>query len=297
YGHRAAVPATATLIVGDIGDPKIINQALEKKKIEAVIHFAGYISVEESVREPHKYFRNNVLSPIRLLEAMGKHGVSRIIFSSTAAVYGNPQKVPIPEDHPQEPLNPYGLSKWCFENLLKVYDCQKGLKSISLRYFNAAGASLDGSHGEDHQPETHIIPLALKTALGEQREFSLFGTDYPTRDGSCIRDYIHVEDLCRAHLAALDALMNGHPSSVYNVGTGSGVTNKEVLAQVKKETGVDFPVKVKPRRPGDAAELVADPTKLSQEFGWRPEHSDIATIIQTAWNWYKNHPQGYADRR
>lgn len=293
FGHKEAVPSQAKLIIGNIGDPGILDTCFKEKKIDAVIHFAGYLLVEESVREPVKYFRNNVEAPLTLLEAMVKNGVRRIIFSSTAAVYGNPIVVPINEDHAKNPESPYGLSKWCFEEMLRVFDRSEGIRSISLRYFNAAGAALDGSHGEAHATETHIIPLAIRSALGAQKEFSLFGSDYPTRDGSCERDYIHVEDLCQAHIVALDALMNGHATDVYNVATGNGSTNKELVSLVKKTTGVDFPVKVVGHRAGDPGILVADPTKLKKEFGWTPKYSDIKTIVESAWKWHKRHPNGY----
>ncbi len=294
YGHQQALPHQAVLIKGNIDDTALLTRVFAQQQITAVIHFAGYISVEESVRDPRRYFQNNLLASISLLETMAQFEVKKIIFSSTAAVYGNPRQVPIPEEHPKDPLNPYGLSKWCFEKLLGVYERQKGIRSISLRYFNASGAALAGDHGEAHEPETHIIPLAISAALGVQKEFHLFGADYPTRDGSCIRDYIHIEDLCQAHLLALEALDSGHRSDVYNVGTGQGVSNKEVIATVKKAAGKDFPVIVKPRRPGDASELVADPAKLKKELGWSPKHSEINEIVATAWKWHSRHPHGYA---
>ncbi len=293
YGHKQAVPSKAKLVVGNTADKQLIDSIFSTSTVDAVIHFAGYLLVEESVRDPKKYFQNNVISPIALLQSMVAHNVNAIIFSSTAAVYGNPQKVPIPEDHAKNPESPYGLSKWCFEELLKVFDRSFNVRSISLRYFNAAGASLDGAHGEAHNPETHIIPLAIKTALGKQKEFMLYGTTYPTSDGTCVRDYIHVEDLCDAHLLALDALMHGHPSDVYNVATGTGVTNRQVVAQVKRITGVDFLVKEAGPRAGDPHTLIADPTRLKKEFGWKPQYSDITTIIETAWKWHKENPEGY----
>lgn len=292
FGYKEAIPDQATLIQGNVGDSSAVDKALSTYGVEAVIHFAGYISVEESVRNPKKYFHNNLVAPIGLLEAMEAHRVDKLIFSSTAAVYGEPETIPIPEDHPKNPTNPYGLSKWCFEHYLAIADRHKKIRSISLRYFNAAGASLDGMHGEAHNPEIHIIPLGLAAAM-EQKEFYLYGEDYPTKDGSCVRDYIHIEDLCQAHMLALDALENGHKTAIYNVGTGTGITNKEVIAQIKKETGVDFSVVVKARRAGDPAQLVADPTRLKKEFGWSPQHSDIATIVSTAWKWHRQHPGGY----
>lgn len=295
YGHKEAVPKEAKLVVGNVGDPKALNACFDRP-VDAVIHFAGYLLVEESVREPIKYFRNNVLSPMMLLEAMVAAGTKRIIFSSSAAVYGNPTTVPTPEMHPKNPESPYGLSKWCFEELLRVFDKSEGIRSISLRYFNAAGAVLDGAHGEAHWQETHIIPLAIKTALGKQKEFLLYGTDYPTRDGSCERDFIHIEDLCETHVMALDALTSGHKTDAYNVATGKGSTNKELIRGVKKTTGVDFSVKEVGRRAGDPGILVADPTKLKKEFGWKPKYSNLSTIVESAWKWHKSHPKGYADR-
>jgi len=296
YGHKQAIPEAVPFIVGNVKDKETLDQIFSKRNIEAFIHFAGYLMVEESVREPIKYMKNNVIYPVTLLNVMRDFKVDKIIFSSSAAVYGNPKKVPIPEDHPKNPTSPYGLSKWCFEELLRVFNHDTGIRSISLRYFNACGGALDGSHGEDHHPETHIIPVAIRTALGKQKEFFLFGTDYPTRDGSCLRDYIHIEDLAEAHLPGLDALTNGHQTDVYNVATGKGTTNKEVVAEVKKATGIDFMVKETGPRAGDPHSLVADPTKYKKEFGWKPKYSDISTVVSSAWKWHKNHPNGYADR-
>lgn len=295
YGHEQAIPKEAKLIVGSTADKNTLEQCFAKS-IDVVIHFAAYLSVEESVRDPVKYFHNNVIFPIELLDAMTRAGVKRFIFSSSAAVYGNPITVPISESHPKNPESPYGLTKWCFEELLRVFDRSRGIRSVSLRYFNAAGASLDGAHGESHSKETHIIPVAIGVAQGKYTEFSLYGTDYETRDGSCERDYIHVEDLCEAHIVAFDALMNGHVTDAYNVATGNGSTNKELVAQVKKTTGVDFPVKEAGRRPGDPGILVADPTKIKNEFGWNPKHSDLKTIVESAWKWHKTHPNGYENR-
>lgn len=296
YGHKEAIPKSVPLIVGNIKDKDTLDPVFAKYNIAAVIHFAGYIMVEESVREPIKYMKNNIIAPMTLLALMQEYGVDKIIFSSSAAVYGNPTTIPIPESHAKNPTSPYGLSKWCFEELLRVTDYQHHIRSISLRYFNACGASLDGENGEDHNPETHIIPLAIRTALGGQKEFQLYGTDYPTRDGSCLRDYIHVEDLAEAHLLALDALTHGHQTDVYNLATGEGTTNKEVISAVKKVTGIDFSVRETGRRVGDPHSLVADPTKFKKEFGWKPKYSDIETIVSSAWRWHKNHPNGYADR-
>ena len=296
YGHKKAIPASVPLIVGNIKDKEVLAPVFSKYKIDAVIHFAGYLMVEESVREPIKYMRNNVIAPVTLLGVMRDHKVDKIIFSSSAAVYGNPEKVPISEDHPKNPTSPYGLSKWCFEELLRVFNKDTGVRSISLRYFNACGAALDGLNGEDHIPETHIIPVAIRTALGKQKEFKLYGTDYPTPDGTCLRDYIHIEDLAEAHLIALNALLNGHQTDVYNLATGEGTTNKTMVSVVKKETEIDFPVRETDRRAGDPHSLVADPSKFRKEFSWKPKYSDIGTIVASAWKWHKNHPNGYEDR-
>lgn len=296
YGHRESLPVKVPLIVGNIKDKKTLDPIFSKYRIAAVIHFAGYLMVEESVRDPIKYMENNIIAPMTLLAVMQEHGVDTIIFSSSAAVYGNPTVIPIPESHAKNPTSPYGLSKWCFEELLRVTDYQRHTRSISLRYFNACGASLDGANGEAHSPETHIIPVAIRAAMGGQKEFLLYATDYPTRDGSCLRDYIHIEDLAEAHLLALDALSHGHKTDVYNLATGEGTTNKEMVAAVKKATGVDFPVREVGRRAGDPHSLVADSTRFKNEFKWQPKYSDIETIVSSAWKWHKNHPNGYADR-
>ncbi len=293
YGHKEAIPPNVPLIIGNIKDKKTLDPIFSAYKIEAVIHFAGYLMVEESVREPIKYMKNNIIAPMTLLAVMQKHGVDKIIFSSSAAVYGNPTTIPIPESHAKNPTSPYGLSKLCFEELLRVMDYQQHIKSISLRYFNACGAALDGTNGEDHNPETHIIPVAIRTALGKQKGFFLYGTDYPTRDGSCLRDYIHIEDLAEAHLLALSALSHGHKTDVYNLATGDGTTNKEMVAAVKKVTGIDFAVRESPRRAGDPHSLVADSTRFKKEFGWQPKYSDIQAIVASAWKWHKSHPNGY----
>jgi len=293
YGHKQAIPKNVPLVVGNIKDQKTVESVFSKYPIEAVIHFAGYLMVEESVRDPIKYMYNNVIYPVTLLNAMRDHKVDKIIFSSSAAVYGNPQTVPIPEDHPKNPESPYGLSKWCFEELLRVFHHDTGVRSISLRYFNACGAALDGQNGEDHSPETHIIPVAIRAAMGKQKEFFLYGTDYPTRDGSCLRDYVHIEDLAEAHLLALDALAHGHKTDSYNVATGDGTTNKEVVTEVKKVTGSDFRVTEAPRRAGDPHSLIADPSRIKKELGWEPKYSDISSIVSSAWKWHSKHPEGY----
>ena len=294
-GYQQAVDKKAEFGLVDLNDKKAIEKVFKEHKFEAVIHFAGVISMGESMENPSKYFRINVFNALNLFEAMVKHKVLKLIFSSTAGVYGNPVHLPIPENDPKNPTNPYGESKLMVEKILGWYDKIFNLCSISLRYFNAAGAALDGKLGENHRPETHIIPLAIKTALGEKRTFKLFGDDYDTPDRTCIRDYVHVEDLCHAHLLALKSLFKGLKTTVYNVGTGKGYSNKEVVAMVKKISAVDFPVEICSRRPGDATELVADSTKIKKELGWRPQYSDLETIVKTAWDWYKKNPRGYKE--
>jgi UDP-glucose 4-epimerase len=292
HGHRQAVPPEATFVEGNIGDEKLLTRVFSQNHIDAVLHFAGYIFVGESVEKPVMYFENNVFRPLRLLETMRSGGASVLIFSSTAAVYGNHNTALITESSPKKPLSPYGLSKWNFEEILSYYE-QRGIRSISLRYFNAAGADLAGLHGEDHDPEGHIIPNTIAAALGTRKDFRLFGTDYDTPDGTCVRDYIHVEDLCDAHIKALEALWDGHKTDAFNVGTGKGVSNKKVIETVKKISNKEFPVIHEKRRAGDAATLVADPAKLMRELGWKPVHSDIETIVSSAWKWHSGHPNGY----
>jgi len=297
YGHKEALPPHVPLIVGDVGDRKTVEHIFSDHHIDGVLHFAGYISVEESVKDPIRYMKNNVIAPVTLLECMREAGIRHIIFSSTAAVYGNPILPLIPEDHPKNPMSPYGLSKWAFEELLRVYERSSGIKSIALRYFNACGASLDGLHGEVHAPETHLIPLACLTALGKRDSFTLYGTDYDTPDGTAVRDFIHIEDLCEAHILTLEALINGHPTSVYNVGTGVGVSVKQIVAEITRIHGAEFSVKTSGRRAGDSPILVSDPSRLMNEFSWKPTHSDVGTIVQSALSWHTNHPNGYHDDR
>lgn len=293
FGHKQALPSQAELVVGNVADKQLLTTLFEKHSFDAVIHFAGYISVEESVRMPIKYMQNNLTGPMELLEAMRAHSVTRILFSSTAAVYGNPVKNPIPEDHPKNPLSPYGLSKWAFEELLHVYERSYGFKAICLRYFNACGASLDGKYGEMHDPETHLISLAIKAALKMRDSFSLYGTDYNTPDGTAVRDFIHVEDLCHAHELALDALLNGHKSDIFNVGTGIGVSVQQVIQTIQDVVSPDIVIKKADRRAGDASELIADSSRIQKYLGWKPVHSDIETIIKSAYAWHKNNPNGY----
>lgn len=287
-GHQEAVDKRAKILTGDLLNKDFVKDVFSQNTIEAVIHFAGYISMEESVENPGIYFENNILAALNVLEEMKKARVKSFIFSSTAGVYGNPQTLPIPESHPKNPTNPYGESKLIVEKILSWY-MPFGLNFVSLRYFNACGASMDGAMGEDHNPETHIIPNAIKATI-ENREFILYGDDYNTPDGTCIRDYIHVLDLINAHVLALKKLENESSAFYYNVGTGRGYSNKEVIEMVKRISGIDFKVNISKRRPGDAEVLVADPTKIQKELGFNPQYSDLETIIKTAWQWHKKNP-------
>ncbi len=291
-GYKAAIPQKIILVTGDINDQGALTVLFSQHKFEAVMHFAGVISMAESMKNPYKYFYINTFGALNLLEAMVKANVKKLIFSSTAGVYGDPLHLPIREDDSKNPTNPYGESKLMVEQMLSWYDKIYNLRSISLRYFNAAGASLDGQFGEAHQGETHIIPLAMKAAL-TNTSFTIYGTDYQTKDGTNVRDYVHVIDLCDAHLLALDALLKDHKTDAFNVGPGIGFSNKEVIGQIKKVTGINFPVEVGERRPGDADELVADASKIKKVLGWQPKYNDLEAIIKTAWQWHKNHPNGY----
>lgn len=291
-GYKQALPPNVHLVVGDIHDKNGLSSLFSQHKFEAVMHFAGVISMAESMQNPYKYFYTNTCGALNLCEAMVKAGVLKLIFSSTAGVYGNPVSLPIKENDQKIPTNSYGESKLMVEKILAWYGKIYDLRSISLRYFNAAGATLDGQFGEDHKDETHIIPLAAKAALANS-EFTIYGKDYQTKDGTCVRDYIHVIDLCRSHLLALEALINNHPTDIFNVGPGVGYSNIEVVEMIKKVSRVGFPVKFGKRRPGDAEELIADPTKIKKELGWKPQYSDLAIIVETAWKWHKSHPGGY----
>ena len=284
-GHREAVGKTP-LLVGDLTNISDINEVFEQHSFDAVIHFAALSLAGESMEKPYEYFHNNLLGGLNLLEAMRKHNCKKIIFSSTSAVYGYPKRVPIVEEEAIAPVSVYGASKHMVEEMIGWYGKTYGISSVILRYFNAAGAMLDGSLGEDHEPESHIIPMALSVALGKKEKFELFGDDYETPDGTCIRDYIHVVDLADAHIKAL-AL---EQSQVINLGVGRGYSNKEVLAIVKKVTGKKLPIEVKPRRPGDTAKLWADNAKAKKILGWEPKHSDIETIVSSALKWHQLHP-------
>lgn len=282
YGHKESI--TCPLVIGDLLDKASLTQ-LDQYQFDAVIHFAAYIQAGESMQDPQKYIRNNIMGGLNLLEYMKDHRIPAIVFSSTAAVFGTPKEVPVKEDAPKLPENVYGDSKYMFERVLSWYDTIFGIKSIVLRYFNAAGAALDGSLGEDHTPETHIIPIAIQKAM-KHETFSFYGEDYPTPDGTCIRDYIHVEDLATGHVQALQYVEKTHQSNDFNLGVGKGYSNKEVVEMVKKVSGVDFPVNIAPRRPGDAAVVFADNTKAKEHLGFNPQYSDLETIVKTAWQWH-----------
>jgi UDP-arabinose 4-epimerase len=289
YGHPWAV-RWGPLEEGDIGDRNRLDTVLEQYRPAAVMHFAAYAYVGESVTDPGKYYRNNVAGTLTLLEAMRDHGVPRLIFSSTCATYGVPREIPITETHPQAPINPYGATKWMIERMLADFDAAHGLRSIALRYFNAAGADPDAEIGEAHDPETHLIPLVLDAALGRRPEITVFGDDYDTPDGTCIRDYIHVTDLADAHVLALRALEAGAPSTAYNLGNGQGFSVREVIDRSRQVTGRNIPVVIGPRRPGDPPRLVGDATRAMQDLGWQPRYADLDRILETAWVWHQAAP-------
>jgi UDP-glucose 4-epimerase len=290
HGHRAALPASARLIVGDIADQTLLKQVFSDVRPHAVMHFAAFIEAGESMQRPEKYFRNNTANALTLLETTLAHGVERFVFSSTAALYGTPEKTPIEEDARLQPTNAYGESKLLVERILDWLHRVHGLRYACLRYFNAAGAS--GELGEDHQPESHLIPMALEVALGKRKEVAIFGTDYPTPDGTCVRDYVHVSDLAAAHLLVLEALKE-KKQLVYNLGNGTGFSVREVIDTARKVTGHAVPAQESPRRPGDPAVLVASSEKIRRELGWKPEYSDLEGMVRSAWNWRKAHPNGY----
>jgi UDP-glucose-4-epimerase GalE len=294
YGHPQAAP-TGHLIRGDLADSAAVEHTLREKAIEAVVHFAAFAYVGESVKDPDKYYQNNLVNTLNLLRSMRRCGVPRIVFSSTCATYGVPFQVPITEDEPQKPINPYGRAKLGVEWALADFAAAYGLAYASLRYFNAAGASPQRDLGEDHDPETHLIPLVLQVALGQRPHIEVYGTDYPTPDGTCIRDYVHVDDLAEAHLLALARLKPG-TGLMYNLGTGKGYSVREVIRTCEEVTGRKIAVKEGPRRAGDPPVLVAAATRATRELGWQPHYRELRPIIETAWNWHRNHPQGYGDK-
>ena len=292
-GHIEAVHEKARFYKGDIRDRAFVDSVLDKEKIDAVIHFAANSLVGESMVNPLKYYDNNVNGTKVLLQSMVAHGLDKIVFSSTAATYGEPEKVPILETDRTEPTNTYGETKLAMEKMFKWTDRAHGLKYVSLRYFNACGAHISGKIGEAHSPETHLIPLILQVPLGQREYISIFGDDYDTSDGTCIRDYIHVTDLAQAHILAVDYLMKGNESNIFNLGNGVGFTVKEVIDTARKVTGHEIPARIAERRAGDPARLIASSDKARQVLLWKPEHADLEEIISTAWNWHKNHPNGY----
>jgi len=294
-GHAGSVHPDARLIEGDLGDPDAVVSALNSTNFDAVMHFAAYAEVGESVTEPLTYYRNNIANTLVLLECMKQAGVSKLLFSSTCATYGMPQQVPIPEDTPQLPINPYGRTKLAVEWMLADSASAWGLGSCSLRYFNACGAAADGSIGEDHDPESHLIPIVLQAALGQREKVIIYGTDYDTPDGTCIRDYIHVEDLAGAHRVAVEAIKPA-TAAAFNVGTGLGSSVREVIQAALKVTHREFTVQEGPRRPGDPPRLVADAEQIGRVLGFKPVWTDIEDIVRSAWVWHESHPNGFDDR-
>lgn len=285
-GHKESVDSGAKLYVGNLLDKSFVSKVFSENKFDAVINFAGFISMGESMENPYIYFQNNVFTSLNLMEEMVKTGSNNFIFSSSAGVYGNPIKLPIPEDHQTNPENPYGESKLMVEKLMKWYQKTHGLNCVALRYFNASGASLDGLMGENHSPESHLIPNIISAML-KGENFKLFGTDYKTKDGTCVRDYIHVLDLVEAHVLAIEKLAKDKGMYIYNVGTGNGYSNRQVLLMVEKVSGQKVNVLESPRRLGDADELVADTSKIKSELNFNPKYSDLETIVKTAWQWHK----------
>ncbi|AHF93780.1 UDP-glucose-4-epimerase [Opitutaceae bacterium TAV1] len=297
FGHREAVAAGIPFYVGNLGDEALVGDILEKEKIEVVMHFAAYIFVGESVNDPMKYYFNNVVSTLHLLRTMLAKGVKKFVFSSTAATYGIPEKMPITEDSPTSPINPYGQTKLDVEHALHAFAHAYGLSAAVFRYFNASGASEDGTIGEDHSPETHLIPLAIGAATGDHPPLKLFGDDYPTPDGTCLRDYIHVDDLSRAHIAAFDKLAEPGKVFTWNLGTGTPVSVLEIIRTVEKVTGKKVPYSVAPRRAGDPPALYADSTKAQRELGWKIQYHDIGSLVASAWKWHSANPKGYPKKQ
>jgi UDP-glucose 4-epimerase len=284
YGHEEAV--SCKLVKGDLTNFEDLEKGLENENFDGVIHFAAYALAGESMEDPYKYFYNNTIGGLNLLQYMQKKNINNIVFSSSCSIFGTPKTMPVSEDLEKHPESVYAESKLMFENILSWYDRIYNIKHFNLRYFNAAGAAIDSSLGENHQPETHIIPIAIEAALGKREKFTLFGNDYPTRDGTCIRDYIHVEDLASVHIQALNLLKEKGVSDSFNIGTGKGYTNKEVIEMVKKISGKDFPVEISGKRAGDPAEIYADNRKAKEKLGFDPKYSDLETIVKTAWDWH-----------
>lgn len=296
-GHRNAVNPKARFYQGDIRDRAFLDEVFgQEQDIEGIIHFAAFSVVPESMANPLKYFDNNTGGMITLLKAMKDHDIKRIVFSSTAATYGEPKQVPIKETDPQVPTNAYGESKLAMEKIMHWSDVAYGIKFVALRYFNVAGAKVDGSIGEDHSPETHLVPIILQVAAGERDGLKIFGTDYPTKDGTNVRDYVHVVDLADAHILALEYLKAGHDSDAFNLGSSNGFSNREILAAAREVTGQPIPAEDAPRRAGDPSTLIAASDKARSILHWEPKYDDVKEIIKTAWNWKQSHPHGYGDR-
>jgi UDP-glucose-4-epimerase GalE len=285
-GHRWAA-RWGTFVEGDLADKEAVKEVLLAHDVRTVVHFAAYAYVGESVRDPGKYYRNNVANTLNLLEAMAEVGSDRFIFSSTCATYGEPREIPIPEEHPQAPINPYGTTKLVVEWMLRDFETAHGIRHVKLRYFNAAGADPEGEIGEDHDPETHLIPLVLEVAAGKRPHIAIFGTDYPTPDGTCIRDYIHVTDLAEAHVLALEHLLGGGASASYNLGNGTGYSVREVLEGARRLTGHPIPALEAKRRWGDPARLVGSSERIKADLGWNPRYAGLETILETAWKWHR----------
>lgn len=294
-GHKESLLG-GKLYVGDLRDSEVLDKVFSENKIDAVIDFAANSLVAESVSNPLKYFDNNIYSVIKLLGAMNKHGVKYIVFSSTAATYGEPENIPVQEEDKTFPTNPYGESKLAVEKILKWCDNAYGIKYTALRYFNACGAHVNGKIGEDHDPESHLIPIILQAASGVREKIMIFGDDYNTPDGSCVRDYVHVSDLASAHLLALKRLQNGGDSKIYNLGNGKGFSVKEVVDVARKVTGIDIKAELAGRRPGDPGTLIASSEKAIKELGWEPKFNSLETIMETAWKWHNTHPEGYCEK-
>lgn len=296
-GHKNSLSGCdAKFFQSDFSDAEALKKIFSSFPVEAVVHLAAYSEVGESAKNPEKYFKNNVENSKKLLEAMKEAGVKKFIFSSSASVYGEAEKMPIKESAPTKPINIYGQTKLEFEKILANEHRKKNLDFIALRYFNAAGAELDGSMGEDHNPESHLIPRLFKTIIDKSQKMEIFGNDYPTPDGTCIRDYIHIKDIASAHIYGLNALLNGGKSDFYNVGTGKGYSVKEIMREAEKASGQKLQISIAPRRKGDPAMLVTSNEKIQKGLGWKPRFSDIETITASAWKWHKNHPEGYNDK-
>lgn len=295
-GHQAAINPRARFYEGDVRDTTFMNSVFDQEDVEGVLHFAAFSVVPESMTDPLKYFDNNTTGMVKLLEVMAKHDVKRIVFSSTAATYGEPKQVPIKETDPQVPTNPYGESKLAMEKIMHWSDVAYGIKFVALRYFNVAGAKADGSIGEDHHPETHLVPIILQVAAGERAQLQIFGDDYPTKDGTNVRDYVHVVDLADAHILALEYLKQGRDSAAFNLGSSTGFSNREMLEAARTVTGQPIPAVMAPRRAGDPSTLIAASDRARKVLGWQPQYDNVQEIIRTAWNWKQRHPKGYDDR-